>query len=63
MIKESWNLIGQEACLTSPNQKLTSLDEYLHPKNLRYQLIPTTDIADHRIQQSDKMRGTTGQTQ
>ena len=26
-------------------------------------MIPTTDIADHRIQQSDKMRGTTGQTQ
>ena len=44
-------------------QKLTSLDEYLYPKYLRYQLIPTTDIGDHRILQSDKMRGTTGHTQ
>ena len=49
ILKESWNQTGHEAHLASPNQQLSSLDEYLHAKNLRYQLIPTTGIADHKV--------------
>ena len=35
-------------------------DDYLHVKNLRYQLIPSRDIDDQRIMQPDWIRGTTG---
>ena len=53
----TWNKLG----LTHPTA--TSLDEYLHAKNLRYQLIPTSGVDDLRILQSDKMGETTGRTQ
>ena len=60
MIKESCSLIGPEAHLVSPNQKwqshmLPSLYEF-PAKNLRYRLIPSKDIDDQRIMQSDWMR-------
>ena len=50
MIKESGNIIGQEAHLTTSNQKwqfqvLPSLD-YLRVKNLRDRLIPSRDTDD-----------------
>ena len=35
---------------------LPSLDEYLHAKNLKYQLIPSGDIVDPRILKSDWTR-------
>ena len=37
---------------------LASLDDYLHAKNLRYQLIPSRDIDVQRILQTDLARGT-----
>ena len=42
---------------------LPSLHEYLHENHPRYQLIPSTDIVDQRIQQSVWTRGIPGQTQ
>ena len=54
MIKESSNLTGQE-----PNM-LPSLDKYLHGKNVRYELIPSRDIADQGILQSDWISDTNG---
>ena len=41
---------------------LTSFNDCLHAKKVNHQLIPSTDIDDQRILQSD-WRGTTGQTQ
>ena len=32
---------------------LLSFDEYLHAKNLRYQMIPSRDTVDQRILQFD----------
>lgn len=51
MIKESFNLIGQETQLATPDRKwysamLPFLDNYLPVKSLRYQLIPYRDIDD-----------------
>ena len=68
MIKESWNLIGPEAHLDTPNQEwksyvLPSLDDYLYPKNLRCQLVLSSDIADQRIVHSDWLRDTTDHNQ
>ena len=72
MIKESCNLIGQEAQLTTPNQKwlsriLPPLNDKLHAKKQtdkkqknKDHLIPSRDINDERILLSDWMRGTTG---
>ena len=40
-----------------------SLDNYLHVKNLRYQLIPFRHIVDQRILQYDWTRSTTGHAQ
>ena len=37
---------------------LPFLDDYLHMKNLRYQLIPFKDIDDERILKYDYKRGT-----
>ena len=67
MIKESCNLIGQEAQLATPNQSqfeiLPSLDDHqLHGKNLRYQLNPFRDINDQNILQSDWIREKAGHT-
>ena len=42
---------------------LPSIDEYLHSKNLKYQLISLKDIVDQRILQSDWTRGTPRHTQ
>ena len=42
---------------------LPSLEEYLHAKNLRYQMILSRDIVDQRILQSDWTRGIPGCTQ
>ena len=42
---------------------LPSLDDCLHTKNLRYQLVLSGFIADKRILQFDWMRDTTGHTQ
>ena len=58
MIKESCNLIGQEVHLAKPKQEwysqmLPFFDDYLHAKNPRYRLIPSTDIDDQRILQFD----------
>ena len=44
--------------MAPPNQKwqspmLPSFDDCLHAKNLRYQLIPSRNIDDQRILQSD----------
>ena len=36
---------------------LPSSGNYLHVKNLRYQLIPIRDVDDQKILQSDWMRG------
>ena len=36
---------------------LHSLGDYFYAKNPRYQLIPSRDIGDKRILQSDWMRG------
>ena len=55
MIEESCNLTGQKAYLSRLNQRqcmyqmLPFLDDYLHVKNLRYPLIPSRDVGDHRI--------------
>ena len=42
---------------------LTSLDYYLHTKNLRYWLIPSRNIDDQRILSFDWTKDTTGCTQ
>ena len=60
-IKESWNLIGQQTQLVPPMQKLWSQmlhshDDYLHATNPRYGLIPSKDIDDQIIMQSDWWR-------
>ena len=41
---------------------LPFLDDYLHMKNLRYQLIPFKDIDDQRILKYDYTRGTLAQS-
>ena len=53
-MKENWNLIGQEARLATPSKEkifsgTTFVDDCLHAKNLRYQLIPSRDTYDQRI--------------
>ena len=42
---------------------LPSFDKYLHAKNLKNQLIPSRDINDQRISQSDWTKGTIGHIQ
>ena len=42
---------------------LLYLGDYLHAKNLQYQLISSKDIYDQKILQSDWMRSKSGQTQ
>ena len=42
---------------------LPSLDDYLYAKNIRNHSIPSRDIDDQRILQSDWPRDTTGHTQ
>ena len=41
---------------------LPYLDDYLNAKNLQYQLLPSKDIYDQKILQSDWMRSKPGQT-
>ena len=53
MIKGFCNLIGQKTELVTPNQncflqRLPSLDEYLHAKNVRRRLILSRDTDDQR---------------
>ena len=67
MIKESCNLNGQEDKLATPNpnwssQMLPFLNDYLHAKKIRCQLIFFREIEDQRILQSDWNRGLTGHT-
>ena len=57
-MEEICNLIGQEAQLATPSQEkifsgTSFVDDYLHAKDLRYQLIPPSDISDQRILQFD----------
>ena len=42
---------------------LSCLDGHLCAKNIRYKLIPSKDIDEQRILQSDWIRGTPGHTQ
>ena len=65
MIKESCNLIGQEAQLTRPSLiSDANFPWWISPrKKLRDQLILFRDIDEQRILQSDWTRGTTDQTQ
>ena len=75
-IRESCNLIEHEAHMVTLNQRywysdtqilksqiLVSFDDHLHAKNIRYQMITSTDVDDQRILQSDLTRGTTGHSQ
>ena len=53
VIKGFCNLIGQKTELVTPNQncflqRLPSLDEYLHAKNVRRRLILSRDTDDQR---------------
>ena len=42
---------------------LPSSGNYLHAKNLRYQLLPIRDVDDQKILQSDWMRGNISHSQ
>ena len=68
IIKESCNLTRWEAQVATIKQNrqshmLPSLDGYLHAKHLRVPLIPSRDINNQKILQSNWMRGTTSHTQ
>ena len=68
LIKKSYNLIRPETKLVTPNQKwqfqvLSSLDDSLPEKKIKYQLILFTEIDDERILLSDWMRNKHGNNQ
>ena len=59
MMKETCNVIEQEAWLATPSQRkifsgTTFAEDYLHVKNLKYQLIPSRDTYDRKTLQFSK---------
>ena len=63
MIKESWTHPTKSGSLRYYLPLMIISDDYFYPKNPRYQLVLSSDIADQRIVQSDWLRDTTDHNQ
>ena len=63
MIKESCNLIGQNCLHPMAISDAIFSHDYLNVKHLRLHLIPSRDLDDKRILQSDWTRDTSCHTQ